>query len=107
MSPLRTRMIEDMTLAGCCGDAARPTRRRCAGWQRVTGAHPISSAKRKYVMLPPVASTGRGARYVQDWLVRSPRPLLPPHTPDRDWDLFREKKDRLQPGQKRLPHALS
>jgi hypothetical protein len=48
MSPLRERMIEDMILASPWG-RGRPTRRQCAGWQRVTGGHPINSAKRKYV----------------------------------------------------------
>ena len=35
MSPLRERMIEDMTLAGWLWGRDRPTPRRCDVWQRV------------------------------------------------------------------------
>ena len=46
MSPLRERMIEDMILAGLAL-GTRQAYTQCAGWQRVTGGHPINSAKRK------------------------------------------------------------
>jgi hypothetical protein len=47
MLPLRARMIDDMTLAGLALGRRKSTPRRCAGWQRITGAHPISSARRR------------------------------------------------------------
>ena len=79
MSPLRERMIEDMTLAGLALGTRQATPRRCAGWRCIADAHPISSAKRKYELPARVAQTGRGARDVQDWIVRPPL-LLPAHT---------------------------
>jgi len=47
MSPLRARMIEDMTLAGLALGRRKSTFSRCARWQRITGVHRTSSARKR------------------------------------------------------------
>jgi len=42
MSPLRARMIEDMTLAGLAAGTQRSTSSRCSGWLRIIGARRIN-----------------------------------------------------------------
>jgi len=47
MSPLRMRMIEDMTLAGLATGTHKSTLRQCADWPHITVARLICSARKK------------------------------------------------------------
>ena len=80
MSPLRTRMIEDMTLAGLAlgtRQAYTQAVRRLAAHYRRSPDQLSEEEVRGYLL--DLRQRGRGARHVQDRLVRSPL-LLPPHT---------------------------
>ena len=106
MSPLRERMIEDMTLAGL----ALGTRQAYTQAVRRLAVHcrrsPDQLSEEEVHQLPArVAQTGRGARDVQDWIVRPP--LSSTSTHSVVVGICSGKKRVVVPGQKRLPYALS
>jgi len=106
MSPLRERMIEDMTLAGLwLWGHDRPTPRRCAGWRCIADAHPISSAKRKYAAT--CSSCANRARRAGRSRLDCTASASSTSTHSVVVGICSGKKRVVVPGQKRLPYALS
>jgi integrase len=104
MSPLRMRMIEDMTLAGLSPgtqaiyiDAVR----ELAAYYRRSLDQPSEEEVRAYILNLRERGAARGtfkANYGIRYLYR--------YTLNRDWAVF-SKKNICLPRQKRLPHALA
>ena len=105
MSPLRERMIEDMTLAGLALGHDRRTPRRCAGWRCIADAHPISSAKSKYAAT--CSSCANRARRAGRSRSDCTASASSTSTHSVVVGICSGKKRVVVPGQKRLPYALS
>ena len=105
MSPLRTRMIDDMTLAGLAlgtRQAYTQAVRRLAARYRRSPDQLSEEEVRGYLLELRQQGAARGTFKIGLYGLR----FFYHHTLDRDWDLF-GKKRLVVPGQKRLPHALS
>ena len=76
MTPLRERMIADMTLAGLAAGTQSVYVQAVRGLAAHTGAHPINSA-RTMSGVPAHARAWGGARHLQDRPFRDPLPVLP------------------------------
>src|SRR4051794_20820716 len=105
MSPLRTRMIEDITLAGfAAGTQPLYVQAGCqlAAPYRRSPDQPSAEEVRAY--LPGLRQNGaaRGTFKISQYGLR----FLYHHTLGRGWGLF-GKKRIASPRQKRLPEALS
>jgi site-specific recombinase XerD len=105
MSPLRVRMIEDMTLAGLAAGTQKiyiQSVRRLAAHYRRSPDQLSEEEVRAYLLGLRQGGVARGTFKTSQYGLR----FLYCHTLDRVWGLFGEKR-LASPRQKRLPESLS
>jgi predicted DNA-binding transcriptional regulator YafY len=94
MSPLRARMIEDMTLAGLAAGTQKiyvQSVRRLAAHYRRSPDQLTEEEVRAYLLGLRQGGAARGTFKTSQYGLR----FLYRHTLDRAWGLFGEKKDRF------------
>jgi hypothetical protein len=95
MSPLRARMIEDMTLAGLAAGTQKiyiQSVRRLAAHYRRSPDHQLNEEEvRAYLLGLRQRGAARGTFKTSQYGLR----FLYRHTLDRAWELLGEKKDRI------------